>query len=96
MQARCAAATGWKPRSIWGRLQATFHPGCVDFTGDWDAVCEACAMCDEALLETYLETGTVTDGNIRAIIAARKLFPCCFGSGLKLTVTILTYHYEGS
>ena len=41
-------------------------------------------MCDEALLETYLETGTVTDGNLRGLIAGRKLFPCCFGSGLKL------------
>ena len=67
------------------QLQSQLSPGCVDFSSDWDTVCEACAMCDEALLETYLETGTVTDGNIQALIAARKLFPCCFGSGLKLT-----------
>ena len=67
------------------QMQSQLSNGCVDFSADWDAVCEAAAMCDEALLETYLETGTVTDGNIRALIAERKLFPCCFGSGLKLT-----------
>ena len=70
---------------LMAQLQSQLSSGCVDFTGEWDAVCEAAAMCDEALLETYLETGTVTDGNLRAMIAQRKLFPCCFGSGLKLT-----------
>ena len=45
---------------------------------------EAAAMCDEALLENYLESGTVTEGNLRELIARRKLFPCCFGSGMKL------------
>lgn len=41
-------------------------------------------MCDEALLESYLETGSVTAGSLRGLIAGRKLFPCCFGSALKL------------
>ena len=67
------------------QLQSQLSPGCVDLTGDWDTVCEAAAMCDEALLETYLQTGTVTEGNVRELIAHRRLFPCCFGSGLKLT-----------
>ena len=66
-------------------LQRELSPGCVDFGADFDAIAEAAAMCDEALLETYLETGTVTAGNIRGLIAGRKLFPCCFGSALKLT-----------
>ena len=66
-------------------LQRELSPGCVDFGGEPDAVAEAAAMCDEALLETYLETGTVTAGNIRGLVAGRKLFPCCFGSALKLT-----------
>ena len=34
--------------------------------------------------KNYLETGTVTQGNLRELIARRKLFPCCFGSALKL------------
>ena len=65
-------------------LQSQFSAGCVDFDTSGDQIAEAAAMCDEALLENYLETGVVTDGNLRQLIAARQLFPCCFGAGLKL------------
>ena len=65
-------------------LQESFGPGFVDFTQPQEAIWENAALCDEALLETYLETGTVTQGNLRELIAHGKLFPCCFGSGLKL------------
>ena len=30
------------------------------------------------------ETGIVTDNNLRELVANRAMFPCCFGSGLKL------------
>ena len=66
------------------QLQEQLSSGCVDFGGELDEIAEQCAMCDEALLENYLESGTVTPGNIRGLIAKRKLFPCCFGSALKL------------
>ncbi|MBQ6840224.1 MAG: TetM/TetW/TetO/TetS family tetracycline resistance ribosomal protection protein [Oscillospiraceae bacterium] len=69
---------------IMAQLQAQLSSACVDFGADRDTRNEQAAMCDEALLETYLETGTVTDANLRGLIAARQLFPCCFGSGLKL------------
>ena len=65
-------------------LTSQLSSACVDFSAEEESLLEAVAMCDEALLETYLETGTVTEGNIRELIAHRKLFPCCFGSGLKL------------
>ena len=65
-------------------LQESFGPGFVDFTQPQETIWENAALCDEALLETYLETGTVTEGNLRELIAHGKLFPCCFGSGLKL------------
>ena len=65
-------------------LQAQLSPGCVDFTADADEIAENCAVCDEALLETYLESGEVTPGNITGLIRSRKVFPCCFGSALKL------------
>ncbi len=65
------------------QLQSKLSPNCVDFLApDRD---ENAAMCDEALLESYLQSGTITDGNIRGLIAGRRLFPCCFGSALKLT-----------
>ena len=64
-------------------LQSQLSTGCIDFGGEEEAIQEACAMCDEALLESFLETGEVTTGNIRGLIAGRKVFPCCFGSALK-------------
>ena len=45
---------------------------------------EAAAMCDEALLEQYLETGEVTRADLQQLIRERKLFPCFFGSALRL------------
>ena len=71
-------------REILEELQSQLSPGCIDFGGSSDEIQEACAMCDEALLESYLETGEVTDGNIRGLIQGRQVFPCCFGSALKL------------
>ena len=67
------------------QLQQQLSPNCINFSTDAAQISESCAMCDEALLETYLETGTVTEGNIRGLIGERKVFPCCFGSALKLT-----------
>ena len=67
------------------QLQEQLHSGCVDFGMDRDKIAEAAALCDEALLESYLSSGMVTEGNLRELIAARKLFPCCFGAALKLT-----------
>ena len=66
------------------QLQDRLSAACVDFTDGTEAAAEACALCDEALLENYLETGVVTRGNIRGLVSRRKLFPCCFGSGLWL------------
>ena len=58
---------------------------CVDFTvQDTAALQESAALCDDALLSAYEEHGTLTDAQISAAIARRSLFPCCFGSALKL------------
>jgi small GTP-binding protein len=75
---------GMEEEKLMQQLQEQLSTGCVDFGQDFDTIAEAAAMCDEALLENYLESGTVTEGNLRELIAKRKLFPCCFGSGLKL------------
>ena len=75
---------GKSKETLMAELTERLSPACVDFSAGMDAICEAAAMCDEALLETYLETGTVTRGNLRSLIANRSLFPCCFGSALKL------------
>lgn len=59
--------------------------GCIDFSSDRVAERdEAAAMCREDMLEKYLETGEVSDDDISSAIKSRLIFPCFFGSGLKL------------
>ena len=68
------------------QLRERLHDGCVDFTQEreGETLQEQVAMCEEATLERYLETGTVEDGDIRHLIRERRLFPCWFGSALRL------------
>ena len=65
------------------QLQKKLSPGCTDFA-DPDAIGEAAAMCDETLLESFLETGNVDSAAVQNLIATRQLFPVSFGSALKL------------
>ena len=65
-------------------LQEKLSEHIVDFGADPEEIAESAAVCDEALLEQYLESGEITDANIRGLIGGEKLFPCCFGSALKL------------
>lgn len=63
-------------------MQSLLSEHCVDFTQpDFE---ENVALCDEALLSAYLDTGTLPDHAIPRLIAKRALFPCWFGSALKL------------
>ena len=57
---------------------------CVDFSAPLPQRDEAAAMLDEGALEAYMAAGTLPDGEIVRLIQERKLFPCWFGSGLKL------------
>ena len=52
-------------------------------TKDGERELEHAAMCSEALMEEYLETGTLQAENMADAVAERKLFPCFFGSALK-------------
>ena len=45
---------------------------------------ERIALCDEDVMENYLETGEIQTETIRELIGLRKLFPCYYGSALKL------------
>ena len=64
------------------QLQARLSAACLD--AGVEDFRENAALCDEALLENYLASGSISDGHIRELVAARRLFPCCFGSALKL------------
>ncbi|MFA9376547.1 MAG: NYN domain-containing protein [Lachnotalea sp.] len=67
-------------------LKTRLGDGCFDFDKEQDneVLMEGLAMYDEAVLEHYLETGKVEKQEIAQMIAQRKIFPCYFGSALKL------------
>lgn len=66
-------------------LRQHLSPECVDFSEDaLPQRYEQLAMCREHLLERYLETGAVADSATAELISGREIFPCCFGSGLKM------------
>ena len=75
---------GTDREALMRQLKQKLSDRCVDFSADEAQIAENAAMCDEALLEEFLESGTVTDANLQGLVAERKLFPCCFGSALKL------------
>ena len=62
-------------------LQSALGAGCLDF-GDLEE--EQAAMCEESLLEEYLETGHLSEKSLQGSIAHRRIFPCYFGSALRM------------
>ncbi len=57
---------------------------CTDTAPD-SPLWEEAALRDEALLSRFLESGRLPDEDVAALVARRRLFPCCFGSALRLT-----------
>lgn len=57
---------------------------CVDFSAGEEELYENAALCDDALFEAYDAAGALSDAQIIRAIGERKLFPCFFGSALKL------------
>ena len=70
--------------AILDQLRRRFGEGFADFTGDRGELLEQAAMCDEVLLERYLEGEAPDDDDLAALIVERGLFPCFFGSALRL------------
>lgn len=65
-------------------LQKELSTSCLDFGGEWNAAfLENLALCEEEVLEHYLESGEVEEADIVKMVAQRKVFPCYFGSALK-------------
>ena len=71
-------------------IRENLGDGCVDFTKNEDGSFanpnfgEEAAMCSEETLEYYLEHGDVAEEMLPELIASRRLFPCYFGSALKM------------
>ena len=70
--------------ALLSELKSKLDEGCVDFAAPAEQIQEQAAVCDEDALERYLEDNSLDDGALTALIARRKLFPCWFGSALKL------------
>ena len=69
--------------AIFQNIRKKLDGDCVDFSSeDRD---EQIAMADERLLDTYLDSGTVETEDIIEAILDRKIFPCFWGSALKLS-----------
>lgn len=66
-------------------LKKQLNDGCVEFELNRKEVFyDELAMCDESMLESYLATGLIETVQIKKAVRERRVFPCFFGSALKL------------
>lgn len=77
---------GANKERVLSELKTKFSDGCIDFDcTDKQEFYESIALCDEQLLNQYYENETLKKEDIKNAIKDRKIFPCIFGSALKLT-----------
>ena len=71
--------------AILRQLRARLGEGFADAEG-WDTPAgqEQLSLCDESLLERYLEAGSLSREDIAQAVSRRGIFPCRFGSALRL------------
>lgn len=67
------------------QLHSLLSENIIDFSYKSALDTEAIALTDDVLLEKHLAEEEITDSDIARGIASRRLFPCYFGSALKLT-----------
>ena len=72
---------GTDREAILEELQTHLDSGCREIEADGF---ENISMCSEELLEEYLEEGSLSRPSIAKAVKARQVFPCSFGSALKL------------
>lgn len=66
-------------------LKNVLEEGCVNFSAKRDAhFYEETAVCSEDALEEFLETGRLKKETLQELFFERQLFPCFFGSALRL------------
>ena len=70
--------------ALLAQLRDQLSGGCVDFSLPPAQLHEeAAALGDEALLERYLERGSLTEAELSHLVGQRQLIPCWFGSALR-------------
>ena len=76
---------GTDKEALLAELSEQLDSGCIDFSDTTsEEFYESAAVCEEALLNRFLETGKIGTKEIKQAIKERKIFPCFFGSALRL------------
>lgn len=72
--------------AVLAQLKRRFGDGCVDFSAEraTEERDEEAAMCSEAMMESFLEHGELSLEELQHAIIHREIFPCYFGSALRL------------
>ncbi|MCM1023525.1 MAG: TetM/TetW/TetO/TetS family tetracycline resistance ribosomal protection protein [Prevotella sp.] len=81
--------SAYSPSVLMSGLKSRLDKGCVDFSslaagGFTEEFFEETALLSEDMMNAYLDTGKLSRDDIRRAVSERKLFPCFFGSALKL------------
>lgn len=78
---------GTDKETLLAELKSRLDGNCVDFSDaekSTEAFFENIAVCEEELLEYFLEKGELEKGQIAQAIQKRRIFPVFFGSALKV------------
>lgn len=84
---------GTDRQALMEKIRDRFGSECIEFGGifEKDGIRqgnaihqEELALANEALMEEYLETGAMQDESVARAVAGRQVFPCYFGSALRL------------
>lgn len=70
--------------ALLSQLREQLDGSCLDFGAAPEELAEQLALCDEETMERYLETGEVSEEDTVRLIARRKVYPCFFGSALRV------------
>lgn len=66
------------------KIRNELNDNIIDFSNKDDYFYENLAMCDEEMLEQYMENGSIDESLIKEAVINRQVFPCMCGSALKL------------
>ena len=78
---------GMKKEKVLENLHKYLDDRCIDFTktdNRKEEICDELAMCNEELMQQYLEHQEVELETVKKAICNREVFPCYFGSALRL------------
>ncbi|MBR1592917.1 MAG: NYN domain-containing protein [Ruminococcus sp.] len=73
-----------EPSFILENIRRKLSENCADFSGTDSDIYESCALCSEDMMNKYIADEFIPDEDIINAVAERRIFPCFFGSALKM------------